>query len=169
MTMTDEERFTMICSPKLTSIEGKLDGLISLVTVSNGKPSLVARMDAAEKVLNAAVIAADKLHAAELLAAEVLEAHRKLDAANTQAARQEPEFQLWPPKWKGYRLQDVAIFLLVLGMAYSLLTQHINGSKRDQSEATVAELKAKAERMELFTKALAKMAGIPEPTKDGNP
>lgn len=174
--MTDDERFIQVCQPEQVRnaatqerIEKKVDHVIEIVTVSNGKPSLVARMDAAEKVLGAAVIAADKLHAAELLAADVLEAHRKLTAI-TKRSPESHEVKLWPPSFKGYRLQDVAVFVMVVGMfvgmAYMITTQYVNGAKRDKSEATVAEVQARTERMERLTKALAKIAGIPEPARD---
>jgi hypothetical protein len=84
-------------------------------------------------------------------------------------AEDDREFRLWPPAFRNYKLQDVAMFLIFLGMAYMLVTQHLNGTKRDQSEATVAELKAKAERMEAWSRLLSKAAGLPEPAKAGMP
>ncbi len=47
--MTDDERFNLICSPSLKRIEEKIDSLHHTVAVSNGKPSVLARLDVLEK------------------------------------------------------------------------------------------------------------------------
>jgi hypothetical protein len=46
--MTDEERWSNVCGPKLSDIETKVDKLITVVVEGNGKRSLVQRVNQLE-------------------------------------------------------------------------------------------------------------------------
>ena len=49
MTMTEHERWEMVCNPKLTRIEEGVNKLMEVVVIGNGKPPLVARVGQIEQ------------------------------------------------------------------------------------------------------------------------
>lgn len=116
MTMTDAERFDLICSPALKRIEDKIDGLHHTVAVSNGKPSVLARLDVLEKASTAAP------SPAPVAPARVL--------------------KLGPLELTGYGLNDITRAVIVLGIIWLAVTNYIGQAK---TQALIDAMKAAAQ------------------------
>jgi hypothetical protein len=109
MTMTDAERFELICNPALARIEAKLEDLHHTVAVSNGKPSVLARVDALEK-------------ATEALAS----AEKALPVPVAAPTRM---LKLGPIELQGYGLNDVVRLSVVLVLLWLAVSSYLGQAK----------------------------------------
>lgn len=113
MSMTDSERFDMVCSPALKRIEGKLDSLHHTVAVSNGKPSVLARLDAIERSTPL--------------------------ATGAKPARM---LKIGPLELNGYGLNDIVRAAVVFGVLWIAVTSYMGQAKTAQMLEGIKAMKA---------------------------
>jgi hypothetical protein len=113
MQMTENERYELLCGPKLKAIEDGLNNLVKVVTISNGKPSLLSRMDTQEVALQNHV------------------AKETTDTANA-ANQRSRSFKFGPLEINGYMASDVVKFVLVILFAVSLWFLFSDRSQRNE-------------------------------------
>jgi hypothetical protein len=110
--MNDDERFNLICSPSLKRIEEKLDSLHHTVAVSNGKPSVLARLDVLEKTP---------------------------PATEAKPARM---LKIGPLELNGYGLNDIVRAAVVVGVLWIAVTSYMGQAKTAQMLEGIKAMKA---------------------------
>jgi hypothetical protein len=112
MTMTDAERFELICNPALARIEAKLEDLHHTVAVSNGKPSVLARVDALEKATSALASAEKALPAPPAIPPPAVRV-----------------LKLGPIELQGYGLNDVVRLSVVVVLLWLAVSSYLGQAK----------------------------------------
>ena len=110
MTMSDNERYELICKPTLQAIKEGQDDLKELfedlhhtIAVSNGKPSLLSRVDALEKT-----------------------------AAVPPEAKPARMLKIGPVELNGYGLNDIVRAAVVVMVLWIAITSYMGQAKTEQ-------------------------------------
>ncbi len=126
--MSDEARFQLVCGPILRRIDENTTKTYNAVFVSNGKPSILARLDTAEKTIKGIE-----------------------DAPASSAKTPAPSQNTFAPKnvklkalgaemaLSGYAINDVIRAILTVVVFYTLIYTYIERRKTDERMNKIVE------------------------------
>jgi hypothetical protein len=130
--LSDDARYKFVCGPTLERIDGNVTRLFNAVFVSNGKPSILARLDAAEgkmKTLESGSVKPDTTPADSESKKEVSYTPKTV---GLKAGKVEVNFS-------GYAINDIIRAVISLLVVYTLVASYMDKKSVDEKINAIAE------------------------------
>jgi hypothetical protein len=130
--LSDDARYKFVCGPTLARIDGNVTQLFNAVFVSNGKPSILARLDAAEgkmKTLESGAVKSDTTPADSESKKEVSYTPKTV---GLKAGKVEVNFS-------GYAINDIIRAVISLLVVYTLVASYMDKKSVDEKINAIAE------------------------------
>ena len=130
--LSDEARFQFVCGPLLRRIDENTEKTYKAVFVSNGKPSILARLDAAEGKMKALESGAIKTETTSSDGEAKKEHTYTPKSVGLKAGKMEVNFS-------GYAINDIIRAAISLLVVYTLVASYMEKKSVDEKINSIAE------------------------------
>jgi hypothetical protein len=130
--LSDDTRYKFVCGPTLERIDGNVTKLFNAVFVSNGKPSILARLDAAEGKMKLLESGQSKVDAASTDGDAKKEHTYTPKNVGLKAGKMEVNFS-------GYAINDIIRAVISLLVVYTLVASYMEKKSVDEKINAIAE------------------------------